>query len=339
MKILRNIGIGIAVLVLAILGAALIAPSENNMSRSVVINAPAKVVRANIMSFEGMLRWSPWHHRDPNQTYSIENDGQVGALYTWSGEDSLVGEGSQTITEIDENSVNTHLHFVRPFESEADAKAIMEKVDDGVKVTWHYHDETPYPLNIFNLFFDMEKMLGPDFEEGMMKLKEISEDAAPAEPAVYRGLEVRVEEMPDMLYVGIKDTVSWDEMGEFFDKAYGSIYPAVQEAGLEMTGMPSGIYFDWDTVNQSTVLMAAIPVKEGQLDGFASFGFNPGSAVVVDYYGSYEDGEKPHKAIEDFLKDHPGLSTSIAIEEYVTDPAKESDSSKWLTRVMYPISE
>ena len=91
MKALKIVlGIFVA-LILFILVLGIFAPSENHINRSVVIHAPMKAVQAQVMSFEAMLKWSPWADRDPNQKVTIENDGQVGALYTWSEEDSLVG--------------------------------------------------------------------------------------------------------------------------------------------------------------------------------------------------------------------------------------------------------
>ena len=42
-------------------------------------------------------------------------------------------------------------------------------------------------------------------------------------------------------------------------------------------------------------------------------------------------------AIEGYCKQH-GLEAGVpAIEEYVTDPASEPDTSKWLTRIYYPL--
>jgi hypothetical protein len=159
-----------SVLLLLVLG--LIAPNENHVERSIVIDAPIEDVRAKTMSFEAMLTWSPWAERDPNQKVTIENDGKVGALYTWDGADSLVGAGSQTITAMSPNKVVTHLHFRRPFESEADATTTLEPLGDTkTKVTWSYHDHTPYPLNVMNLFLDMDVLLGPDFDQGVRKLK------------------------------------------------------------------------------------------------------------------------------------------------------------------------
>jgi len=192
MKILKIVGVTIISLVILFLVIALIAPSDNHVYRTVVIDAPVEAVRANVKSFEGMLKWSPWHDRDPNLEYSIENDGQEGAVYYWSGEDSLVGEGSQTITSLGEEVVVTHLHFVRPWESDAEAITTIKETEEGVEVTWAYKDHTPYPLNAMNLMFNMDEMLGPDFKKGVDLLKSITEEEAAAKHT-FRNVEVRIE--------------------------------------------------------------------------------------------------------------------------------------------------
>ncbi len=81
MKVIKILGVMVISIVILFLIVALIAPSENHVHRSVVIDAPLEAVHANVKSFEGMLKWSPWHDRDPNLEYSIENDGQEGAVY------------------------------------------------------------------------------------------------------------------------------------------------------------------------------------------------------------------------------------------------------------------
>lgn len=175
MKVLKVVFAGIIALVLIVLILGLIAPTENHVKRSVVIDAPIEAVRLKTMSFEGMLTWSPWAERDPNQSFTIENDGRVGALYTWDGADSLVGAGTQTIISLSENEVVTRLKFIRPFESEADAITRLAVEGDQTKVTWSYSDYTPYPLNLVNLILNMDAMLGPDFDQGMQKLKAVVE--------------------------------------------------------------------------------------------------------------------------------------------------------------------
>ena len=47
--------------------------------------------------------------------------------------------------------------------------------DDQTLVTWGFSGRNPVPFNIFMLFFNFEKVVGKDFEEGLCELKKIQE--------------------------------------------------------------------------------------------------------------------------------------------------------------------
>jgi effector-binding domain-containing protein len=58
---------------------------------------------------------------------------------------------------------------------------------------------------------------------------------------------------------------------------------------------------------------------------------------LVEYYGNPEGTGAAHGAIESYCKQQGLVAGEPAIEEYVTDPASEPDTSKWLTRIYYPL--
>ncbi|MEX2597891.1 MAG: GyrI-like domain-containing protein [Salibacteraceae bacterium] len=337
MKALKIIGGIVALLVLTILIIALFVPNENHLERSIVIEAPIEQVRGKVSSFEQMLKWSPWAERDPNQKVTIQNDGAVGALYEWNGVDTLVGAGSQTITEMTDNKVVTRLKFIRPWEIEADAITELEQLDEGVEVTWIYEDYTTYPLNVFNLLFDIEKTLGPDFSAGMNKLKVLVEEEV-ANRTEFKGYEVAVKELEPRTYVGFKQKVSWDAMETFFNENLGSVFQKVSEEGLRVIGQPCAVYYDWDEADRSAVILACAPVMEENIEGMDEFEHDriAGRAMVVDHYGDYSSTMNAHLAIEEYIEWHGIKTSTIAIEEYITGPAEEPDTNKWHTRIYYP---
>lgn len=335
MKIIKILGAILGALVLIVLILGVIAPSHTHVERSTIVNAPYDHVWSYVSNFEGMEKWSPWRELDPNQSTTIENDGAVGALYTWSGNDS-VGKGEQTITNITENEVVTHLHFLEPFDAQADATTTLEESEDGVKVTWSYDADSPFPMNAMNLFMNMDEMLGPDFQKGMDKLKVIAEEsAAEIEKAAF---EIKTIELEPRTYIGVRQTISWSDMQSFFDTSFESAFEAVTSSGLDMAGMPTGVFFVWDEENQTADLLAGVPVKEGVIKGMDSETIS-GNALLVEYYGAYEGTEEVHMQIGKYMEENEIESQGMAIEEYVTDPTKQADTSQWLTKIYYPIKE
>jgi effector-binding domain-containing protein len=68
-----------------------------------------------------------------------------------------------------------------------------------------------------------------------------------------------------------------------------------------------------------------------------------GKALVIDYYGSYEGIGGAHMAMDEYVKSNNLKQKSPVLEQYITDPETEPDTSKWLTKVIYllegPVAE
>jgi hypothetical protein len=58
--------------------------------------------------------------------------------------------------------------------------------------------------------------------------------------------------------------------------------------------------------------------------------------LVTDVMGGRTNIEKAHNAIEKYMRDHSLSAPAIPFEILITDRSKETDSSKWRTRVFYP---
>jgi hypothetical protein len=68
------------------------------------------------------------------------------------------------------------LRFLKPWKSVSDAYLITNPVDDDrTEVIWGFTGNNKVPFNIMMLFFNMDKAVGKDFDEGLSSLKEIME--------------------------------------------------------------------------------------------------------------------------------------------------------------------
>ncbi|MFC0605554.1 SRPBCC family protein [Winogradskyella pulchriflava] len=166
----------LAIIVLIVL-LALIAPKTYNVSRSITVNKPVSEVFNYLKFIKNQDEWSPWKKKDPNMKQEhIGTDGQVGFVAKWEG-NKEVGTGEQEITGITENkSVNSQLRFYKPWKSQSDAYLTVKELDaNSTKVVWGFSGVNKPPSNIFFLFFNMDKTVGKDFEEGLADLKRILE--------------------------------------------------------------------------------------------------------------------------------------------------------------------
>jgi len=147
------------------------------VERSATIAASPAEVFERVGNLQGWDDWSPWAEMDPNmnKTYGGE-PGAVGSSYHWTG-NRKVGEGQMTIkaTEPDEHVV-IDLRFVKPFKSESVTEVVLTPAGESTEVTWRMTGENNFMTKVMGVFGrGMDKMVGPDFEKGLAKLKRISE--------------------------------------------------------------------------------------------------------------------------------------------------------------------
>lgn len=173
--------IKIILLVLAVLLVVLIVviatrPATFSISRSTVISVPPAVVFNHVNDFRKWEDWSPWAKLDPNSSAVFEGPetGQ-GAIFKWSG-NNKVGEGRQEIVESRAAElVRIKLDFVRPFVANNDVEFQLSPDSSGTLATWTMSGKNNFMGKAFSLVMDCEKMLGPQFEEGLANLKRVSE--------------------------------------------------------------------------------------------------------------------------------------------------------------------
>lgn len=337
LKIVLGI-VGGLILVFFIL--ALIAPKEYKVERSVVINAPAEQLRDSLKSLKFFAKWEPWSQYDSTMKLAyFGNDGEVGSSYTWEGNDQ-VGQGEMKILSIADNRIETEVHFIKPWESKSIAHYLIEKAEDGTKVSWGFSGESPFPWNAFSLFMDMDAMLGADFERGLNKLKKVVESTPAAAAAVK--FDVKEEDLGERVFVMKKQVVAFQEIGNFFGQHLPKIFEAVGSKKIQPAGAPSGIFFKWDEAAMSADMAAAIPVQakaDTKLDGFETFVQKGGKALIIDYYGAYEKTADAHYFLDEYMKQHGYVQNGPVFEEYVTDPGVEKDTAKWLTKIYYMVEK
>jgi hypothetical protein len=155
---------------------ALVGPKTYHLYRDIVINRPKNEVFEYLLLVKNQDHWSPWKKKDPNMTQSFEGtDGTVGFVSKWEG-NKEVGIGEQEIITITPGQrIDTQLRFFKPWKSESDAYLNVDDASGGTKVTWGFSGVNKVPMNIMMLFYNMDKSVGKDFEEGLAMLKSILE--------------------------------------------------------------------------------------------------------------------------------------------------------------------
>ena len=175
LRIIKITGILLVVFIAGVLILAAFRPDTFRVERSASIKAPPERIFSYINDFKRWDAWSPWEKKDPALKRTYGTTSGKGATYAWEGNKD-VGVGSMEIAEsVPPSRVAIKLNFVKPFEARNDVVFTLEPRGDATNVRWTMRGNIPYFAKIIHLFFDMDKMVGSDFEAGLAALKAAAE--------------------------------------------------------------------------------------------------------------------------------------------------------------------
>jgi uncharacterized protein YndB with AHSA1/START domain len=176
LKVLGIVAAVVVVLVAGILVYAATKPDSFRVQRTASIKAPPDKIFLLINDLKAWAAWSPYEKKDPamKRSFGAVTSGK-GATYDWQG-DRNVGQGHMEIVEASPPSrVLIKLDFIKPFEAHNNAEFTLEPKGDNTLVTWAIYGPSAYVTKVMGVFFNMDTMIGRDFEAGLADLKEAAE--------------------------------------------------------------------------------------------------------------------------------------------------------------------
>lgn len=168
---------GLLIIIGLIVLLSILVPKDYEITRNIIIDKPITEVFAYLKYLKNQDHWSPWKKKDPTMNQEFTGiDGEAGFIIKWKG-NSDVGEGEQEITAIVQNNrLDTEIRFNKPWKSTSNAFLAVEDLGNmQTKVIWGFLGRNKFPSSIFMLFFNIEKSVGNDFEQGLFNLKRILE--------------------------------------------------------------------------------------------------------------------------------------------------------------------
>ena len=171
----------IALIVIAPLAALLIfaamQPDTFRVQRSASIQAAPDKLHGLINDMKLFNTWNPYNLKDPNVRGEYQGpQAGPGAVYRFAGNKD-VGKGSVTIVDSTPAKVTMKLDMLEPFEGHNVVEFLLAPRGDTTEVTWSMHGPSPYIGKVMGLIFNMDSMIGRDFEAGLANLKARAERA------------------------------------------------------------------------------------------------------------------------------------------------------------------
>lgn len=173
MKILLKLVVGLVALVLVAAAIAFLLPRTYRVQRTIHVSTTADTIYAHVADLRRWKEWGVWFERDP--AMKIEYSEKTDTVGGWSEWVSKGDKGKMTLTALrPPTQVGYRLEFPDMGMTSA---GLVEIVPDAAGVTVVLSDEGDLGLNPISRWFGLflDRMIGPDFEAGLAKLKQVAE--------------------------------------------------------------------------------------------------------------------------------------------------------------------
>jgi hypothetical protein len=175
-EVIAIIAVVLAIAIAAVFILAASKPATFSVERAIGIKAPAERIFPLINDFHQWVSWSPYENKDPamKRSYSGPESGR-GAVYGWEG-NSNVGSGRMEILDASVPSkILIKLDFFKPFEGHNTAEFTMLPQGDATHLSWVMRGPAPFISKLMQVFMNLDRMIGKDFEIGLANLKKLTE--------------------------------------------------------------------------------------------------------------------------------------------------------------------
>ncbi len=174
MKVVQWVLAVVGAITLVILAVGLFIPSTFVVSRSVQIEAPAERIYDYVVEPRKWKEWSAWARRDP-QARIVYSGPPFGMGARWSWESRQEGSGSMEFTHVDPDRRIDYALAFPAFNMRSTGAITLEPSGKGTRVTWTNAGDTGGNPFKHYLAAAMDRMVGPDFEQGLANLKALAE--------------------------------------------------------------------------------------------------------------------------------------------------------------------
>ncbi len=176
---LISIVITVVVLLVALAVVVSLQPAAFSVSRSTSIAAEPGAVFDHVNDFHKWETWSPWEKIDSTMKKNYEGPASgVGAVYNWSGS-GKAGAGRMTLNDSRPGErVGLKLEMLKPMKATNSVVFTFVPQGDKTVTSWTMSGEKGFISKAFCMVMDMDKMVGGDFEKGLVQLKAVAESTA-----------------------------------------------------------------------------------------------------------------------------------------------------------------
>ncbi|MGI8597732.1 MAG: hypothetical protein ACR2KB_00620 [Chitinophagaceae bacterium] len=208
---------------------------------------------------------------------------------------------------------------------------VLQLNRDSSIVEWKYNIPSSEAYNNKIKKYFRSKEIKKQFEQKLQDLKKFIEN-----PVNIYGLNIQQEKVKDSSLISIRTTLTAYPATEDIYNLVAQLSEYIKESGAKETDYPMLHVMQ---SNGRYEIMVAIPVNKNLP---AKGNIQPkrmvlGNILVAEVRGGDETVRKGLMEFDNYVNDYGKTSPAIPFASLITDRRKESDTSKWITRLNYPV--
>lgn len=149
---------------------------------------------------------------------------------------------------------------------------------------------------------------------------------------------IGVIDVPEMLVLSTLDSAAKKDLPDRMVNAYALLEKEMNEVGAEMNGPIGMISYNNSPSNfvfESVLCIKKVPRIQPKKSKIVVL--EASKMVIYNFYGPYQNLFAAYDKIEKYCKKNDLIQSGPMREFYITDPAKETNQEKWLTRIFLPV--
>jgi carbon monoxide dehydrogenase subunit G len=259
----KKLSLGVLALLVTLAATVATGPAIYRVERSATVEAPAEMIRSELINPQSWIAWSPREGRDPQivRRYGGPPSG-LGASYYWSG-DAAVGRGRMTVVGVGPDHVEIELETEEPRQASVDFEFRLVPEGTGTRLTWTVVGENSLVDRAFRFIRNRRTETGSEVDVRLGQLKGVLE--ALAKVPVHRvERSTFVAAPPDDVRVRIANLHGWSGWSPW--KGIGS-GTATYGGEASASGVGSSLYWSGDgAAGQGRVTVVAVTPERVEVE-------------------------------------------------------------------------
>lgn len=307
----------IALIAVAFFAIYILVPRKINLSQSVTINCTHGAANRFLVNDANWYQWWPLTKSSPpafqsqTQIFPYKN-------YTFQPQQSMFDAIRVNISKND-LTINSKI-------------ILVPKHKDSVYVQWNAEYYTGNnPVTRVKRYLQWSA-LGHQTNDILVNLKRFLERS----DNVY-GIVIKKGTIKDSLLITTKKVFTTEPATQNIYSLINKLRTHIHQQGARETGYPMLNIQRKDSTHFET--MVAIPINKTvrEQDGMVLKNLVQGKILVTEVSGGPQTVFNAFAQMETYLTDHQYESPAIPFYSLITDRITETDTTKWVTRISYPV--